>query len=346
MRCVSDRWVFIGSGVMLAVSLFVGDPAFRGAAVRADECIPLPPVDEAIGRYAFFDVLGFQRDNEAVQRPLVNDSVTGNPLLTAGDLAATMGAGSRLFVGTRSADCWGCEAGYCGVYGMTAISQLAGDGNLAIAGPINQQVLPFSDADTVRTTWVSSLNSAEFNGFYSRVSGGSFIDFLGGFRYLNLEEQATMAFTCCKTAPTGPLTSDYSTQTSNNLFGGQIGARARRSWDFWALEGWAKAGVFGNLEGQSQAPIIDPSGVATVVRPALSSRGTEMAFVGDVNATLVYRFTPSWGVRFGYNLLWIDGVALAPNQWDFTTNADAGTALVGGGGVFLHGASVGIEARW
>jgi len=345
MRTVSGSWGFVGGSVMLVLALVSGDVRQGRGAARADD-LESDFTGGAAGRYAFFDVLAFQRDNGATQRPLVNDSDTGTAVLSVGDLAAATGLGSRLFVGSRSADGWGREAGYFGVYGMTAVSQVAGDANLAIAGPISQQVLPFSDGDTVRTTWVSSINSAEFNAFRSRIEGDSFIDFLGGFRYLSLEEQAAMAYTCCTNTPTGALRSDYRTQTSNNLFGGQIGVRARRSWDRWALEGWAKAGVFGNAESQSQGPIVDPGGVSTVVRTARSSQGSETAFVGDLNATLVYRLTSVWGLRMGYNLIWIDGVALAPNQWDFSTNADAGKTLVGGSGVFLSGANLGLEARW
>ena len=45
-----------------------------------------------------------------------------------------------------------------------------------------------------------------------------------------------------------------------------------------------------------------------------------------------------WWLRLGYNMIWLSGVALAPDQWDFTNTATSGTTLVGGGGVFLHGA--------
>jgi hypothetical protein len=45
-------------------------------------------------------------------------------------------------------------------------------------------------------------------------------------------------------------------------------------------------------------------------------------------------------------MIWLSGVALAPDQWDFTNTAASGTTLVGGGGVFLHGANLGLEARW
>ncbi len=51
-------------------------------------------------------------------------------------------------------------------------------------------------------------------------------------------------------------------------------------------------------------------------------------------------------LRLGYNMIWRSGVALTPDQWDFTKTLTGGTTLVGGGGVFLHGANLGLEARW
>jgi hypothetical protein len=50
----------------------------------------------------------------------------------------------------------------------------------------------------------------------------------------------------------------------------------------------------------------------------------------------------TWGLRVGYNLVWIDGVALA--QLDFE-NPDE-PRFVSAAGVFLHGANFGLEARW
>ncbi len=79
-----------------------------------------------------------------------------------------------------------------------------------------------------------------------------------------------------------------------------------------AVEGSAKTGVYANRQSQSQGAIIDPTGTGSAVRYARSS----------------------------------SGVALAPNQWDFSTATnDAGTTLVPNGGVFLNGANLGLEAR-
>ena len=44
-------------------------------------------------------------------------------------------------------------------------------------------------------------------------------------------------------------------------------------------------------------------------------------------------------MRAGYNFIWLQGVALAPNQFDFGATNTAGTGLAGGGGVFLQGDS-------
>jgi len=42
----------------------------------------------------------------------------------------------------------------------------------------------------------------------------------------------------------------------------------------------------------------------------------------------------------------LGGLALAPDQFDFTTNANSGTQLVNSSGIFYHGANLGLEARW
>ena len=69
----------------------------------------------------------------------------------------------------------------------------------------------------------------------------------------------------------------------------------------------------------------------------------------DMNMSAIYRIDETWGLRVGYNLMWLTGVALAPDQWDFSgggsSSAD-GTGLLGTGNVFLGGANLGLEARW
>ena len=134
----------------------------------------------------------------------------------------------------------------------------------------------------------------------------------------------------------------YRVRSRNNMFGGQVGSRARWTWNRWALEGWAKVGLLGNAQTQLQDALIDYKFEPT--RPAWKTSGAEVGFVGDLNVSAVYRLNDVWGIRAGYSTVWITGLALAPDQFDFTDTDFAGIA--GGGGMFLSGANLGLEARW
>jgi hypothetical protein len=126
--------------------------------------------------------------------------------------------------------------------------------------------------------------------------------------------------------------------------GAQLGARAHRYVGCFAWEATGKAGVYANFMEQKQAPIVDFPDF--VFRSARSDEETDAAFVGDLNLTGIYQLTEVWGLRAGYNVIWIEGVALAPDQLDFTNNPGSGRDLSAGSGIFLHGINVGLEARW
>ena len=138
-------------------------------------------------------------------------------------------------------------------------------------------------------------------------------------------------------------TGSYNIRTANHLYGAQLGARLRRTRGQFGWEAGGAAGVYVNDAQQSQSVIDFP---AVPLRNA-SNSSSSAAFVGDLNLTGLYRLTNVWNLRAGYNVLWIQGVALAPDQID----SDFGAALGGShldnsGGMLLHGVNVGIEARW
>ena len=83
-----------------------------------------------------------------------------------------------------------------------------------------------------------------------------------------------------------------------------------------------------------------------VYRSARGSRTDTPGGIFDVGATLVYRLSDTWGLRFGYSMLWLTGVALAPDQFDFASDTRAGTRLDGNQTLWLGGANLGLEARW
>lgn len=314
-----------------------------------------------IREYVVFDVLFLDRDNATANQPILVDSRSGaNPggtIFTTRSLVPTTGPGVRLFVGRHGCDAPGWEIGYWGVYGWYGDVRADLAKGLAVPGDIGTAVPGWDAADSVRATWSSSLNVTEWNLLASEFSSGcepcsrwpqrrcrqeTEIDWIGGLFWAGLEEQAALQVT----AFTGEPSTSYRVATSSNLFGGQLGLRGRRTWDRFSLEGWLKAGLGGAWLAQSSAPIQSPLVPNFDYRRGRTAVDTGMGFLSSMNLSMAYRFSEVWGLRLGYNLAWLSGVALAANQWDFTDTAASGTGVRGAGGVFLHGANVGLEARW
>jgi len=301
-------------------------------------------------RYALTDALFWGRDNQTINRPLIVGA--GNPSdvrLSTRDLQFPFSEGVRAFYGSRNPDLRGWEVGYFGVYGQFADAMTAATPPDFIQFPPPIGNVLTADAESAIVTYASTVNSAEINVFSTttdllrRTGGWLTVDWLAGFRYIGLEEDSSIVTECCLT-PTSSIFTPYRVRTRNNAFGGQIGARGRLTWDRWAFESWAKAGILGNAQKQIQDPLIDYTGFQQ--RAARSATGSEVSFVGDINLSAIYRLTEVWGIRAGYNLFWFTGAALAPDQFDFANTTTAGTGLVSGGGLFMHGANLGLEARW
>lgn len=309
----------------------------------------LPNVAEPLWTdYALTDALFWGRDNQAFNQPLVTLVDSGAPVISTQDLQFPVAAGVRAFYGQRNPCECGWELGYFGVYGMSASQFVSTTPPAFLQTPGAIGPVLTADAETATVTYNSAVNSAEANVFSTSHEWREFseswltVDWLAGFRYVGVEEQATIDMDCC----VGPDFANvpYSVRTRNNMFGGQIGSRARWTWNRWAVEGWAKAGLLGNAQKQIQDPLIDYRGFQQ--RGALSATGTEVGFIGDINLSVIYRLTDVWGIRAGYNTVWISGLALAPNQFDFANTSLAGTGLNSGDNIFLNGANLGLEARW
>ncbi|MFM8377806.1 MAG: BBP7 family outer membrane beta-barrel protein [Planctomycetia bacterium] len=305
--------------------------------------------------YAVVDALFLQRDNESKNRTLVIDNVTSQPAITSTDLRFPVGSGVRAFVGHHGCGERGWEVGYIGVYGMSAVDTVAGNGTLDIAPPLSARVASFSGASLAEASYGSAINGAEANLLATsehyhlprltayaaeQVPYVAMVDWLAGFRWAGLEEQAAIAL-----ATPGLGTSRYAVRSSSNLFGGQVGVRGRIDWERWGLEGQAKAALAGVELSQSQAPVVDAN-TGEVYRAARGARGSDVGGIFDWNVTVVRHINDVWSIRAGYTMLWLTGVALAPNQFDFSTSTAAGTTVVGESSIWLQGATLGLEGRW
>ncbi len=290
--------------------------------------------------YGFKEALFLERDNQSKVPSVIRITDEGNALpgttvLSSDDSKFNFKPGARLLLGWRKDSERAVEVSYFGIYDWNAKSTAIGTNNLAIPSDLGLASLDFFAADRMELRYKSQLNNAEAN--LVRNFGKRSV--LVGFRWMSLSEKFNINATDSDSG-----TSDYNIRTTNNLFGGQIGVRQSISVGRLSFDVTGKSGLFGNAAHQTQSVTDFPSGF--FLRDRVSSSGGQAAFVGDLNLSASYRLTRMLGIRSGYNLLWGEGVALAPNQLDFTDTATSGTGLNTRDGFFAHGASVGLEGRW
>jgi len=345
-----------GCWIRGSVAVAVAAACLALSASRADD--PSWPQDER--SYAVFDALFLQRNNATVKRPLIVDTAAPTvPLISTGDLTSTIGTGARLLYGTYGEEDVGWEVGYLGVYGMYANKPVSGDQSLAAVDPSFAAQAGFGNGSFSAATYSSNLNSVECNlvlheydgGFnrrsprpWQRCDGydGGHVDWLAGFRWADVEESALLSMRSTNPTPV----SSYGVTTSSNLFAAQVGIRGRMAFERWATEGFMKVGIAGTSLSQSQTMVdaFDP----TPLRSPRSGTAAGMGMIAEMNWSAIYRIDDVWGFRVGYNLMSLTGLALAPDQWLFSTGRTAadGTAVQGTGSLFLCGGSLGLEARW
>ncbi len=303
------------------------------------------PDDHASPRtYGSVEGLILWRSNQSLDQALVQNRTTGETLLSVGNLDFNASGGVRAGFGVRTCTGIAWEFNYLGLFDQSTSAFMGLADELALPGALGVAVNDSVVTDQVAVRYASSLNSAEVDRVTCRYScvcptHCRSLEWLYGFRYLNLSERFSIAG-----ADLGGSTSVYRIHTNNNLFGAQVGSRLQRRYKQLSWEAIGKVGIFGNAANQFGDSIVDLSG--DPIRPTRSANSGQVAFVGDLNLTGICPINHVWGLRAGYNLIWIEGVALAPNQLDFTNTSTSGTRLSTNGGVFLHGLNVGLEARW
>ena len=309
-------------------------------------------------RFFVVDSVFLQRDNATNNQPIAVHPVRGgvDTVLTSRRLRYDTAPGVRLMYGARGKDGLGWEAGYLGVYGMFADADVVDPNGISVPGVLGSNVPGFGSAQRLRPKYFSTLNVAEVNALLSESSRHGDLsarlpwdrcpherttDLIGGFFWAGLGESASLGIT-----PSGAASSAYSVATTSNLFGAQLGMRRRTEWERFALEGTFKAGVAGSFLSASADAITTPLVSGTQYRGSRSLRTTSAGLLSTITITAIYRLNDTWGLRAGYDMAWLSGLALAPNQWDFTDTPTSGTTLYGAGGLFLQGASLGLESRW
>jgi hypothetical protein len=127
--------------------------------------------------------------------------------------------------------------------------------------------------------------------------------------------------------------------------GGQIGALGR--WEMFGLFDFdfdAKFAVMGDA-ARTQQNAIDATGSPVTLSPILGSK-TRVSFVTELGLQAVLPIGPSLSAHAGYNVFFIDRVALAPDQFDFDLPSATSAQVNNHGDIVLQGVNVGVTAVW
>ncbi len=185
--------------------------------------------------------------------------------------------------------------------------------------------------------YLSQLRSFELNAkrdFTSRLTG------LAGFRFAQLDEWLDL------TGETGSETFGVHVKGFNNLYGFQLGGEFG-VWDTggpFRIVAVGKAGIYVNEARNQGVLIVDQEELG--VDSASNSR---VAFLGELGLIANYRITDFCAVNAGYQVMWLDGVAMASQQasrLNAFPEAEPGASIDMGGTAFYHGVTANVEFRW
>ena len=152
--------------------------------------------------------------------------------------------------------------------------------------------------------------------------------------------------------PLNPAQARFDVDTTNNLTGFQLGG------DMWIcvlpglrLGGEIKAGVYGNHMNANTTIGVNNGNIPTFTERVSIN---DVAFIGQADLTATYRINYNWTARIGYQFLFVDGVALAGENFNTLPPAlfvpPPGATRVptinDNGNVFYHGWTAGLEFMW
>jgi len=249
----------------------------------------------------------------------------GHDLLNVADLDFTYEVGMRLSL-IRHLDCgWDVEVGYMGIENWHAGATVLGDSFLAPGF----HLLPGQEGTV---DYSAKFHSGEVS--LRRAVDGLWLfagfSFLAGFRMVEFQEQFDTYGPITFAAETLWVTA--TSRTRNQLYGFQIGGVGTigRLWERMRIEGMVKAGIYYNH-------VLTLRGVPDIGAPDLL-KDNGPAFLGEAVVYAVYQVSKHLSAKVGYQFMWLETVALAPDQY-----AAPPGEVDRHGGVFAHGASVGLE---
>ena len=306
------------------------------------------------------DYMNIKRDNTGRNLALTSQGIQGPIVLETDDLDfGGYRSGFRFTAAMQLAAANSLEFNYFGQlnYASTATVRSPNDqlfsvfSQFGLFPPFGFQDTDFSDFQQIQYT--SEFDSFEINTRYRwmapncRYQGSWTL----GVRHFILDEKfrynTASSFNGFVT-PDGPMAAraQFDVDTTNNLTGIQIGT------DLWICllpglraGGEIQAGVYGNHINSNFT-----YGSNVVASDYIERLNTnDVSFIGQANLLATYRINYQWTLRGGYQFLFVEGVALAPENFNTIPpllNPPRPTFIDDDGNVFYHGWNVGLEFMW
>jgi hypothetical protein len=310
--------------------------------------------------YAVAEGVALQRlPQQNLDFATLGGSGTGAVVLSTGDFNYDYQGGGRLLVGCTLGDCYQVEGTYMALAATqnteavrnTSTNALGGTGNLF--SPFgNFGVTPITGVDYMdfaQIRYSSSLQEAELNirRTVPMPEGRLAVSALFGVRYVYLPEEFDYDTISAAPSPAGSV-NNFRVNTQNQMVGPQVGGLMEFYVDNrWWLTFEAKGAVMNDLAMQTTSyqngAIAGP--FTTVTHSAEESH---TAFAEDIRAMLVYQWSPHFTTRLGYEAVFMQRLALAPDNLgtDLTLISSGPAQLNHTGNVIYQGPVAGISLAW
>ena len=301
------------------------------------------------------EVLNMRREEISDRVDFTSSGILGPIVLSTDDLEFSARNGMRFSAAMQLRGGRHLEFSYFGLLDWADQAEANGAGNLfsTFSKFGSEPFQGFDDtdnSDVQRIEYSPSLDSIELS-LRSRWTGPNCVlqgSWLAGVRYIYLIED----FLYQTSGANGFM--DYTVSTSNSMTGGQLGG------DLWVciVPGFkvgveVKGGVYGSRCEQDTRILAN-----SLSPPLLENVDSDKAvFAIELGLMFIYRVNQNFTLRGGYQSLVIDGLALAPENFNAdppglqeTTGGVTTSVRVPGindtGSAVYHGFGVGLEWMW
>lgn len=221
-------------------------------------------------------------------------------------------------------------------------------------------LLDFNYADEHQIRYQSEINNFELNWWFKprprpdrlallpngrwqrQCQPGTYLNYAVGFRSLSFDEGFTFDSrgTVATVSGPEPLYARQTIWTQNDTFGIQLAAELlfRRHRFEWGARIKA-APMFNWAEQFTDFALYHAPNHITRY-----AKDDDVSFMGEVTVLASYRLGQRLRVFGAYEMMWLDGVALAPEQVDFTLLSPG--RINDNGTVYFQGVSVGFDVVW